>query len=139
MIAHPLVGTESCAHRNAHPPRCLAAMPKNHRKKVPQKIKPKDKVAVDYLARTETCPVPVPCTSEAASSSLARIAAPIAGQHPPPELDSFPNPPAPSISTFEGAKDFTVSNSIINTVAGNFNQPIFKFDGSECSCYLNNR
>jgi hypothetical protein len=70
-------------------------MPKDLKKKVSRKTKPKNKNAVDS-----------------------------------PDLDSSPNPPATS---FEGARDFTVSNSIINTVAGNFNQPIFKFDGSACS------
>ena len=61
---------------------------------------------------------------------------PSAPPHPLPELNSPLNPPAMSMSVLEGATDFTLSNSLITNVKGNFNPTIFKFDGSECTKLL---
>jgi hypothetical protein len=49
----------------------------------------------------------------------------------PPALGSNVPPQVVSVSSFEGAKDITLNNSLVNNVAGNFNPTIFKFDGSE--------
>ena len=69
------------------------------------------------------------------SNSPADIATEIANQNPAPKSSFPPNRQAVSISSaFGGAKDFTVKNSIINTIGGNFNQSVLKFDGSECTC-----
>ena len=72
-------------------------------------------------------------TTAVSSNPPANIATTVTGLRPALELGYLQNRPAASISTFEGAKDVTVTNSSINTVAGNFNQSVFKFDGSRCS------
>ena len=47
----------------------------------------------------------------------------------PSDQKSFPNAPAVSMSAFEGARDFTLNNSLVNNIAGNCTQTILKFDG----------
>ena len=81
------------------------------------------------VEQSSDCPS-VPAIPVSPNSS---IATPIMSQRLAPESSSPPNRPAVSISTFGGARDFTLSNPVFNTAAGNLNSTIFKFDGSECS------
>ena len=84
---------------------------------------------VENLTTSDNPSVP---TIAVSLNSPADIATPITGQNPAPEPGSTSNRPAVSISAFEGAKDFTLNNPVINNVAGN--QSVFKFDGSKCTC-----
>ena len=80
---------------------------------------------LDFLSAS---PVLVPSPS---TTPPCNIVPPVMDNHPAPELGPPQNPPGASISTFGRAKDFAVNNSLINTVAGNFNQTIFKLNYSE--------
>ena len=68
------------------------------------------------------------------STSLSGMELLSTGQHPSPGLGSLPNPAVMSTSILEGANDFTLNSPVFNTVAGNLNSTVFRFDGSECSC-----
>ena len=80
---------------------------------------------------------------------LDHLQAPDARIHPPPSAPPYSSTLSSaisdqpttimSISAFEGAKDCTLTNPVINNVAGNFNSTRFIFDGSEYTKLLTTR
>ena len=65
------------------------------------------------------------------SNSSANTASSIMNKPITSRLHSPPNRTGVSISAFERASDFTINDSLVNNVAGDFNPTIFKFDGGE--------
>jgi hypothetical protein len=99
----------------------------------PPAMPPHHNVLSSVITDKPTAAVVGPSPNDPSAPIIAVSSSPPA-QRPTPGSGSSSNQPAVSISTFGGAKDVTVHNSLINTVAGN--QSIFKFDGSECTRLL---